>query len=176
MDETAELRDDLPPEGGEGVYAALTSDLAVELGQEGAPLRLSPEQAIDLGTTLIALGKQAVLAGFPGWPEPAEQRRLLFVSQGEEELQLNVQELVELAERLGEGWRFAWELALAAVDADHGRAEGDDWRLVVGRSRRLELTLALRSWAESNPELSPELERDLSYLSSRELRDRLLSL
>jgi hypothetical protein len=157
-------------------YARLTSDLAVEIGQGPLTLKLDAEGAIDLGATLIALGKQAASSSFHSWPSPAEQHPFLMIAQGAEDSVLNFYQLAELAEQAGEGWRFAWDLALAAVGADHGRAEADGWQLVVGRSRRLELALALLSWAEVRPDLSPVLEQEIAYLSSRELRERLHSL
>ena len=36
--------------------------------------------------------------------------------------------------------------------------------------------LVLLSWVKAHPELAPELEPDIAYLSSRELAERLFSL
>jgi hypothetical protein len=167
---SAALDEDDPPR-------ARLVDEGVLVTRRGRELLVSGDDALDLGSALIALGKQKLLRDARQWPRPEEQPRMITVSlDGADDVQVNFAGLIALADGREANWRFAWELALDAIDSDHGSVSTTGWHLTVGRSRRLELALQLHAWMDTHAEYAPAYERDLAYLASRELKDRLLSL
>lgn len=149
----------------------------VELLLGDGPRGLDPQDAIDLGSALVALGKHAVSAQAPGWGAPEEQRALILASsQGSEERYINFAALVAAVAEQGGSVRDAFQLAEQVIASDHGSYFDADWSLVVGRSRRLELVFQMLSWVDAHPAEAPALEGEIARLSSRELRERLLSL
>lgn len=156
----------------------LTPDArVVELLLGGEPRGLDPQDAIDLGSALVALGKHAVSAQAPDWGPPAEQRAFILASsRGSEERYVNFATLVAAVAEEGGSAKDAFQLAEQVIASDHGSYFDADWSLVVGRSRRLELVFQMLSWVDANPTKAPELEAEIVRLSARELRERLLSL
>lgn len=138
---------------------------------------LDPQDAIDLGSALIALGKHSISVQAPDWGPPEEQREFILANwQGSEDRYINFTTLVAAVADKGGSVPDAFKLAEQVIDSDHGSYFDVDWSLIVGRSRRLELVFQMLAFVDANPDEAPALEAEIAKLSSRELRERLLSL
>lgn len=140
----------------------------------------SPGEALDLGTALIAEAKQAMLDEVAHWPIPAEQEQIIRFSpisavDNRRDIQMNFSDLVERAESQGFNWETAWRLGREMLASDYGTTIDGDWVLLVGRSRRLVLSLEMISWAKGHSDY-PGLAKETARLASVGTRSRLLSL
>ena len=139
----------------------------------------SPAEALDLGSSLIAQAKQALLV--ETLPPPWDQERVIRISptaaaDTQADSLLNFSDLVERKISQGLDWRAAWRLGRELLDSDYGATTDDDWTLVVGRSRRLQLSLEMISWAQIQASGDLYLIKELTRLLSSTTRKRLLAL
>lgn len=145
---------------------------------------LSVEEALDLGTTLIAKAKQAALNDVDNWPDPIMQESIILfapldAADDRGDKKINFATFVQYAEENDKEWEEAWAVAKELLDSDYGVAHFVDWSLTVGRSRRLELALEMLSWLkQKRPKDSKRYNfvAEINYLTSRALYDRLLAL